>query len=167
MAVTRASASYGLSPHGRGNRWDQDAPRPRAGSIPARAGEPTSNPSSPTIPGVYPRTGGGTPSPECSALVEQGLSPHGRGNRRQLGIDRPDEGSIPARAGEPFQEASDRGVFRVYPRTGGGTRFVPSERSIRWGLSPHGRGNQDEVGADLEQPRSIPARAGEPCTCSW
>ena len=120
-AVRRGSVMSGLSPHGRGNREHGLDVRPQDGSIPARAGEPSSRALAPLTARVYPRTGGGTTIAEAGVYLFEGLSPHGRGNRIRLGVVEEHRGSIPARAGEPAPGLSPRGPGRVYPRTGGGT----------------------------------------------
>ena len=156
---------WGLSPHGRGNLSGLVPGAPELGSIPARAGEPTSGGrwggQSGSIParagepmssfrlvrsrGVYPRTGGGTVYLVIDDGIEEGLSPHGRGNQHLEpyhvdGTGRTPRGPLPR---------------RVYPRTGGGTCSAHAQ-----GLSPHGRGNRGRL---VDQRRgSIPARAGEP-----
>ena len=50
----------GLSPHGRGNRFEADHRIDRRRSIPARAGEPAGEYPRSASGKVYPRTGGGT-----------------------------------------------------------------------------------------------------------
>ena len=134
------------------------------GSIPARAGEPAASSRTPFQRRVYPRTGGGT-ARECGrGVVPRGLSPHGRGNqRRVLGVV-PRLGSIPARAGEPQATPILDAMLKaeVYPRTGGGTSAIASSRDLSAGLSPHGRGNLEDLPDPHPPPGSIPARAGEP-----
>ena len=71
-------------------------------------------------------------------------------------------GSIPARAGEPFDAGGAGRVCGVYPRTCGGTHQLPVLVLIVEGLSPHVRGNQIEFPGDGSASGSIPARAGEP-----
>ena len=91
-----------------------------------------------------------------------GLSPHGRGNR-VIRLDGGSvQGSIPARAGEPFTALLHKSVRRVYPRTGGGTVDVGAHHVKAEGLSPHGRGNHRGARGDPVHVGSIPARAGEP-----
>ena len=112
----------GLSPLARGNRACEQ-PRPlRAGSIPARAGEPSANRAGFGVVRVYPRSRGGTAYSKTSELIGAGLSPLARGNldkivRRLLSL-----GSIPARAGEPERMARNSARMRVYPRSRGGTK---------------------------------------------
>ena len=74
---------YGLSPRGRGNRHVPVLVQSRGGSIPAWAGEPTRMGRRKSYRKVYPRVGGGTASVTNLATIARGLSPRGRGNRRQ------------------------------------------------------------------------------------
>ena len=131
---------------------------------------------------VYPRTGGGTADYWRARQDEQGLSPHGRGNRPQHRLTRQCPRSIPARAGEPLpgspgtdwpevyprtgggtaSEWAHQSFLRVYPRTGGGTTPASVASATRLGLSPHGRGNRVRLPVRGDDQGSIPARAGEP-----
>ena len=56
----QAPANTGLSPRVRGNHPGADPQRNRAGSIPARAGEPIRRTAANAVDGVYPRACGGT-----------------------------------------------------------------------------------------------------------
>ena len=94
-----------------------------------------------------------------------GLSPHGRGNLwlwLWLGCR---FGSIPARAGKPAQPGECLRQARVYPRTGGETELLANLLPAHTGLSPHGRGNPDNLYSQSRQRGSIPARAGKPYGC--
>ncbi len=112
--------------------------------------------------GVYPRVGGGTPTPIFREPVRRGLSPRGRGNLPILPAHVPAHGSIPAWAGEPV--GLRRPVFRqrVYPRVGGGTVECMGHLGLGGGLSPRGRGNLRAGSPALLPAGSIPAWAGEP-----
>ena len=91
----------GLSPRGRGNLCMAVSSITSDRSIPAWAGEPGGGGYWAGVHAVYPRVGGGTHLTPPSALLPQGLSPRGRGNRCP---DRPPyyhRRSIPAWAGEP------------------------------------------------------------------
>ena len=123
MACRWSAREKGLSPHGRGNRWMESPASMKAGSIPARAGEPAPSRRRSASSGVYPRTGGGTRGflrgrdpgrhrvyprtgggtvqPGNSHSRSGGLSPHGRGNLHPGAWPWTERGSIPARAGEP------------------------------------------------------------------
>ncbi len=91
----------GLSPHARGNRQPRLQPRSRWGSIPARAGQPTSSSAAKALSAVYPRTRGATRQQRAQHAPAHGLSPHARGNHESFGLDVGDGRSIPARAGQP------------------------------------------------------------------
>ena len=92
----------GLSPRVRGNPADPVAAHGGAGSIPARAGEPTLHAVEPHKKGVYPRACGGTAPSEYVVRRIRGLSPRVRGNPLVPLAYVVDRGSIPARAGEPI-----------------------------------------------------------------
>ncbi len=95
-------------------------------------------------------------------LPASGLSPRLRGNRRVRGELIPDNGSIPAPAGEPspvLQRLWDSGV---YPRACGGTADRAASRSLFAGLSPRLRGNRKSPRCRGALSGSIPAPAGEP-----
>ena len=135
---------------------------PRAGSIPAWAGEPADHVIVFPELRVYPRVGGGTEASPVFLDPVEGLSPRGRGNRfpvlGRFGWRR----SIPAWAGEPLLRLSSAISPGVYPRVGGGTAqgFFGADRCT--GLSPRGRGNPADSSYFLLPPGSIPAWAGEP-----
>ena len=115
------STTIGLSPRVRGNLSMRGSSPSNMGSIPARAGEPTSFSSDVTTERVYPRACGGTIYRRGALPRRGGLSPRVRGNRggdvAGAGLDR----SIPARAGEPADGYDNRAMLRVYPRACGGT----------------------------------------------
>ena len=74
----------------------------------------------------------------------------------------PLEGSIPACAGEPAMSSKTLPATPVYPRVCGGTGYL-TPRGLRLpGLSPRVRGNRLAQWQVANQPRSIPACAGEP-----
>ena len=135
------AAHFGLSPHMRGNRCGMDRSIPRAGSIPAHAGEPHSKLERPYRHRVYPRTCGGTYGQRVDSLLRPGLSPHMRGNRMAAILGPLLFRSIPAHAGEPTLESVRRPDPGVYPRTCGGTDRGSIPSFHPQGLSPHMRGN--------------------------
>ena len=161
--------SRGLSPHVRGNRGAVAFGRPGAGSIPARAGEPSQADRAPGGIRVYPRTCGGTEQQLTEMSQQGGLSPHVRGNRRRDTEAEKVWGSIPARAGEPCPRRAPDSRVRVYPRTCGGTILSVQIQAAMMGLSPHVRGNRPCGCKPPTLEGSIPARAGEPrrraCLC--
>ena len=91
-----------------------------------------------------------------------GLSPRGRGNLFGKMNSRSIRGSIPAWAGEPGRVPVQSTPLPVYPRVGGGTKFISTDGEIVKGLSPRGRGNPQKGLAYGQTKRSIPAWAGEP-----
>ena len=160
--ISDAGRISGLSPRVRGNPLT--APRTAAGrgSIPARAGEPIAGPFSASAVAVYPRACGGTGKSRAVRMIMPGLSPRVRGNPLR-GISKElNEGSIPARAGEPRSWIPASGWERVYPRACGGTSRASRSPTKSCGLSPRVRGNQIVRVKRRPQNRSIPARAGEP-----
>ena len=91
----------GLSPPTRGNPPKIAPTVNQQRSIPAHAGEPSSDSARMAMSRVYPRPRGGTGAPPSSATADSGLSPPTRGNRRRMGRNSAGAGSIPAHAGEP------------------------------------------------------------------
>ena len=163
MALKWALRS-GLSPHARGNREHYDRVPPRERSIPARAGQPTCRCTDSRVRGVYPRTRGATLKRVHHASALRGLSPHARGNRRCAGRPSGARGSIPARAGQPESGGSRWAGQWVYPRTRGATQLIATTNVYIEGLSPHARGNRPFRYFAIGRSRSIPARAGQPCS---
>ena len=133
-----------------------------AGSIPARAGEPRTAPSPALASRVYPRACGGTGFKRLAESSDWGLSPRVRGNRQRRAPGDVRQGSIPARAGEPWATTPQKSGSRVYPRACGGTAGNGWERYCEEGLSPRVRGNPTRSSAMATSTGSIPARAGEP-----
>ena len=155
--------SLGLSPPVRGNPVNTVTGFVGIGSIPARAGEPERHTTARSQAGVYPRPCGGT-EPRCRRRMPPGgLSPPVRGNRCVHLPDVSNEGSIPARAGEPDPANVHRVLKRVYPRPCGGTSTPRYRFRTLLGLSPPVRGNHSVIVLPLRLQGSIPARAGEPC----
>ena len=156
----------GLSPRVRGNRIERERSNRKAGSIPARAGEPAMISTARVVSRVYPRACGGTLDLLDVVADGKGLSPRVRGNRRagrQLSVF---HRSIPARAGEPRGWRGSSGRHGVYPRACGGTGKRAHGLAPVMGLSPRVRGNLNpdrHIALDLG---SIPARAGEPLPAS-
>ena len=152
----------GLSPRVRGNRNRPSLSGPRAGSIPACAGEPRRGCRSGWRTGVYPRVCGGTSLHHDVPEDRAGLSPRVRGNLRRWPAARDVSRSIPACAGEPTIECTYHQKGRVYPRVCGGTGLANLAVVIKQGLSPRVRGNHRVVVPWDCYPGSIPACAGEP-----
>ena len=70
----------GLSPRVRGNPKIEGLAATSDGSIPARAGEPTTDAPAFAVCAVYPRACGGTAGTKDWSLTMDGLSPRVRGN---------------------------------------------------------------------------------------
>ena len=132
---SEAALMIGLSPRVRGNRRPSGSPGTRAGSIPARAGEPHRVGQQVAHFGVYPRACGGTttwhqkarmsgsiparagePRPPAPSARSPRVYPRACGGTRNC-----NRGSIPARAGEPWRASSGTSPSTVYPRACGGT----------------------------------------------
>ena len=121
LLLVGCAGALGLSPRLRGNLSTAARWRPRSGSIPAPAGEPSLPRPRRHNQSVYPRACGGT-----MALLEQfvdncGLSPRLRGNLLTVATMVFSPRSIPAPAGEPGNLALKPGAATVYPRACGGT----------------------------------------------
>jgi len=155
-------ARTGLSPRVRGSHQRHPAVGPRAGSIPACAGEPAGRFSPAQSIRVYPRVCGGASSSASRKAATTGLSPRVRGSRPGLGLDMDLPGSIPACAGEPWSCATCFAKSRVYPRVCGGACSLRKSSRRPAGLSPRVRGSILGDGDALEFRGSIPACAGEP-----
>ena len=151
----------GLSPRGRGKLCRSPSCPEARRSIPAWAGETSTNSRVSMCARVYPRVGGGNPSLRDRLTPLRGLSPRGRGKPTLPIMENLRHRSIPAWAGEtpPRPLAGIRA--QVYPRVGGGNlwnmRASPSGR----GLSPRGRGKRDKAYVVVRHIGSIPAWAGE------
>ena len=161
VAVASAAAGVGLSPRGRGKLGGQRALGGVVWSIPAWAGETSPIPSLHARLRVYPRVGGGNLRNGNGPNVVAGLSPRGRGKHMWEAHCPPHVGSIPAWAGETRSAAERRSSGEVYPRVGGGNTYSATAVNGLQGLSPRGRGKPEEMLANPEIERSIPAWAGE------
>ena len=111
----------GLSPRVRGNPRRPSSPTSPMRSIPARAGEPSSEVLTEAFLWVYPRACGGTRCCCIGLCTSPGLSPRVRGNRSSLSSVTSSDRSIPARAGEPYTVSEGAAYTAVYPRACGGT----------------------------------------------
>ena len=132
----------GLSPRVRGSRAARKVPLAPGGSIPARAGEPSGEPSCHHRLRVYPRACGGAKMAGNAMIQMLGLSPRVRGSH----------GVSP-----PFERSGG-----VYPRACGGAAGDAGAVGVSSGLSPRVRGSPPPLKAPSSTPWSIPARAGEP-----
>ena len=160
--VWYAGKRRGLSPRVRGNLSSHEWLPSSGRSIPACAGEPITELSSPIKRQVYPRVCGGTLSARMRDVQIDGLSPRVRGNLSGPGRQRQCRRSIPACAGEPRAGQPNHANHGVYPRVCGGTGHPHRISAPAEGLSPRVRGNHTHQNNDALPSRSIPACAGEP-----
>ncbi len=154
--------AMGLSPRVRGNLERRAGGGGWLGSIPARAGEPWDAAGLGSGVWVYPRACGGTLITHPDFPLATGLSPRVRGNLQASCGRAREDGSIPARAGEPGRPGRRPAMTWVYPRACGGTLVRPTEAVSVAGLSPRVRGNPLDESVPPGRTWSIPARAGEP-----
>ena len=161
-ASLTSHCDQGLSPRVRGNPEAEAPERPREGSIPACAGEPTTPSRHTSTHRVYPRVCGGTNPATPGHVARWGLSPRVRGNLNVIDEGMNDDGSIPACAGEPQGRYDFNIPAGVYPRVCGGTCQQGLPYWEGHGLSPRVRGNPPNAVIHKTHFRSIPACAGEP-----
>ena len=105
---------------------------------------------------------GGTDTAVEDGVVHRGLSPRVRGNLQVHPYQSFAFGSIPACAGEPPANNDHTLAPAVYPRVCGGTYLCAPDGILAYGLSPRVRGNRKPDTGFRQNPRSIPACAGEP-----
>ncbi len=120
----RLEFGEGLSPLARGNLEDPDRMRAVVGPIPARAGQPSCQPSASAATRAYPRSRGATTYPAFQQDANEGLSPLARGNPRACRWRWRPQGPIPARAGQPSRRTRHGPSRRAYPRSRGATTSV-------------------------------------------
>jgi len=165
-ASSTHSSIAGLSPLARGNphrgRWLHR----RDGTIPARAGQPTSRILYMTTLRDYPRSRGATEITSRPKNADPGLSPLARGNPAVHVAKRLLVGTIPARAGQPNSVSALIGFPWDYPRSRGATTCPRESRGPTRGLSPLARGNPSPCRIDVLVAGTIPARAGQPVDAS-
>ena len=160
-SVVRTAKNSGLSPHIRGNGIAVAAIVGAVRSIPAHTGERSQSLAPSDYIEVYPRTYGGTKISHINEKLDEGLSPHIRGNGILKYPPLSALGSIPAHTGERHTTYRQRATKRVYPRTYGGTGSASDIDVRHSGLSPHIRGNGSRSRTRRAPPGSIPAHTGE------
>ena len=154
--------SNGLSPRVRGSHISIRRHRSTHRSIPACAGEPRRGRDRRAATWVYPRVCGGATRTRLVGWPGPGLSPRVRGSLLTPVEASSSLRSIPACAGEPMRLFGSLGGAWVYPRVCGGAPPASSVGIVEMGLSPRVRGSRDERRDSIDDPRSIPACAGEP-----
>ena len=152
----------GPSPLVRGNRPRCERQRCVRGSIPARAGKPTTCSGAPGLTTVHPRSCGETVKLVVNPHTLAGPSPLVRGNPPFLRDRQLAEGSIPARAGKPTRRTDDEEWYAVHPRSCGETHSTSGSVATSTGPSPLVRGNRRSRPQRRRDGGSIPARAGKP-----
>ena len=157
----KKALDHGPSPRVRGKLSDLWLAGVSVGSIPARAGEAIRFQFGPCIAAVHPRACGGSAVAISDSHPGEGPSPRVRGKLWEVVKARIGLRSIPARAGETSTLGSAPLLPKVHPRAFGGNHIVPSTSMVVAGPSPRVRGKRDNIDRVLEDPRSIPARAGE------
>ena len=152
----------GPSPRVRGSRRAHRAEVVHYGSIPACAGEPSSNPAPQRRHEVHPRVCGGARGAMLRKALPTGPSPRVRGSPKGKinGVFR--RRSIPACAGEPGGVRARPRRARVHPRVCGGADVAELQRLGDDGPSPRVRGSPRAPGETPVGDGSIPACAGEP-----
>src|SRR5690606_8003004 len=90
---------------------------------------------------VDPRSRGGAGAPPKTGDLDGGRSPLARGSPAGVRDERPCEGSIPARAGEPRQTDGLLPQTEVDPRSRGGASWIVSPTHRSTGRSPLARGS--------------------------
>ncbi len=131
----------GPSPLARGSHSMNRALLSSLGSIPARAGEPSSRREFQHLGRVHPRSRGGADAQGRRARAWQGPSPLARGSRRSRDPPHQRAGSIPARAGEPSASFMVVAFGGVHPRSRGGAVQTTSTVRCASGPSPLARGS--------------------------
>ena len=87
-----------------------------------------------------------------------------RGSQKRWSDEELGRRFIPARAGEPAPRWPRGSGPWVHPRACGGAGILPGGNRLVPGSSPRVRGSRGTPYLDLDEPRFIPARAGEPAS---
>ncbi len=142
MSISECRYEPGLSPRGRGKPARRAVWIAPGRSIPAWAGETDAALRYAGRGAVYPRVGGGNTGKPNGWSRCRGLSPRGRGKLVLYRRRRQCLGSIPAWAGETRARVAADDAVEVYPRVGGGNRYLGYVLEPAHGLSPRGRGKR-------------------------
>ena len=156
------NVAQGPSPLARGSRGVEQRRAFRAGSIPARAGQPTPHLPKPDAAGVHPRSRGAAPASAPDGNLATGPSPLARGSLPIEHAHQVAKGSIPARAGQPTSSSGRRRRRWVHPRSRGAAGMVVYDVHRHKGPSPLARGSRCSRAWCGSVGGSIPARAGQP-----
>ena len=153
----------GPSPLARGKRRQPRWPCGDSGTIPARAGETGCLEWDVDHAWDHPRSRGGNLVLTRLHSRTQGPSPLARGKRGAREAWDLHQGTIPARAGETQTGCALAAHDGDHPRSRGGNESEPSYSAQQQGPSPLARGKLPRTRPCLNQPGTIPARAGETC----
>ncbi len=153
--------SPGPSPRARGRRHAGQALPGGPGTIPARAGETSSQIRARPPPRDHPRARGGDSRARSARVWYPGPSPRARGRLYPPAAVPSNNGTIPARAGEtPVVWGRPCGP-RDHPRARGGDRSQRLLSGPVQGPSPRARGRRADRVVRRGVAGTIPARAGE------
>ena len=108
----------------------------------------------------HPRAGGEHGRSATITAATFGSSPRGRGTQRGFSGRSPVGRFIPARAGNTSPSTLIDGSKTVHPRAGGEHGYKAGMSKRCHGSSPRGRGTHPGLPVHHQQPRFIPARAG-------
>ena len=150
----------GSSPRMRGTRHTCRPTLPRAGIIPAYAGNTPPCSHSHTVTRDHPRVCGEHPFPEYSGLYSTGSSPRMRGTRISAVSAGLKTGIIPAYAGNTAYWAIQMPQFRDHPRVCGEHVHGRCHAVEDQGSSPRMRGTRTGVLGLASRTGIIPAYAG-------
>ena len=160
QSLTAYATPGGSSPHTRGAPSGYPYPRRTSRIIPAYAGSTHTRVSWSSSRQDHPRIRG----EHAITPIEQGpllgSSPHTRGARRRRPGRRRLRRIIPAYAGSTSIVRSYTVVFWDHPRIRGEHLRTAARRMAQGGSSPHTRGAQPLLLAELRDRRIIPAYAG-------
>ncbi len=152
----------GRSPRVRGSQPPANRRTTPSGSIPACAGQPTTELRCRVLCRVDPRVCGAAHLPTKLALSELGRSPRVRGSLVQSSPGRSRRGSIPACAGQPSAGSRVDQIDKVDPRVCGAAQRDGLSAHRAEGRSPRVRGSPCASRRARRSRGSIPACAGQP-----
>ena len=132
----------GRSPLARGRLNARRGEGQADGSIPARAGQTGAGRSGSLGSVVDPRSRGADAPSTCSILSFLGRSPLARGRRVLVARACARQRSIPARAGQTFNQGSGAWLDRVDPRSRGADAVKLTPKPTAMGRSPLARGRR-------------------------
>ena len=138
------------------------ASAPGLGSIPARAGQPTTPALTVARCRVHPRSRGAAVNGVAHRTNSKGPSPLARGSHSTRCPFSRLLRSIPARAGQPVRAHGAQSRVGVHPRSRGAAVCRRQRCAASEGPSPLARGSPCPAIGVMIGDGSIPARAGQP-----